>query len=492
MYFRKSNPPEEDWQRDYQQAAADGMNCFRHWFLWSAIEVAPGEYDWADYDRQLDLAAENGIKTIIADILGTAPEWAFRKYPHARVESADGSKAASRYTAACAVGGAPGLCLDNEEVKQQAENFLRAMVTRYRNHPGLGGYDVWNELNMNGGSGGCYCEASAEKFRQWLKAKYGTLAALNKAWYRYSYASWDDVQIPRTNDPYPDSMDWALFRIDNAMRLFKWRVGIIRSLDSHHPVTAHAIPLGVIEKIGPQCYPVFQVGKLVDVYGYSGGCNHDERTKLRWMHWCNMDMTRSAAQGKPFWWRGNAGGFLVALAAAEDGRRAHDHRLGRASYSMMHFAGGAQGVFSPRWRPLLDGRFAGYFGFYDLDGSPTERSAAAGHMARWANAPSRNICGRPNRSRAISTFLSYPSRKFTATLRTTARSSTTSLSSAPTRLSCSIMCRPTLCISTIWGRSMTWSICRTRSCYRKRRPKDPLLGFNGRKTHLRGLSGLLW
>ena len=211
VYFRKSNPPEEDWQRDYQQAAADGMNCFRHWFLWSAIEVVPGEYDWADYDRQLDLAAENGIKTIIADILATAPEWAFKKYPHARVESADGSKAASRYTAACAVGGAPGLCLDNEEVKQQAGNFLRAMVTRYRNHPGLGGYDVWNELNMNGGSGGCYCEASAEKFRQWLKAKYGTLAALNKAWYRYSYASWDDVQIPRTNDPYPDSMDWACF-----------------------------------------------------------------------------------------------------------------------------------------------------------------------------------------------------------------------------------------------------------------------------------------
>ena len=43
VYFRKSNPPQKDWERDYQQAAADGMNCFRHWFLWSAIEVAPGD-----------------------------------------------------------------------------------------------------------------------------------------------------------------------------------------------------------------------------------------------------------------------------------------------------------------------------------------------------------------------------------------------------------------------------------------------------------------
>ena len=46
VYFRKSNPPREDWERDYRQAAEDGMNSFRHWFLWSAIEIAPGKYDW--------------------------------------------------------------------------------------------------------------------------------------------------------------------------------------------------------------------------------------------------------------------------------------------------------------------------------------------------------------------------------------------------------------------------------------------------------------
>ena len=57
VYFRKSNPPREDWERDYRTAAEDGMNIFRHWFLWSAIEMAPGQYDWEDYDRQLDLAA---------------------------------------------------------------------------------------------------------------------------------------------------------------------------------------------------------------------------------------------------------------------------------------------------------------------------------------------------------------------------------------------------------------------------------------------------
>jgi beta-galactosidase len=58
VYFRKSNPPEQDWARDHQTAARIGMNTFRHWFMWSAIEVAPGKYDWRDYDRMMDLASK--------------------------------------------------------------------------------------------------------------------------------------------------------------------------------------------------------------------------------------------------------------------------------------------------------------------------------------------------------------------------------------------------------------------------------------------------
>src|SRR5207249_7311005 len=34
VYFRKSNPPEQDWERDHKKAADMGMNIFRHWFMW--------------------------------------------------------------------------------------------------------------------------------------------------------------------------------------------------------------------------------------------------------------------------------------------------------------------------------------------------------------------------------------------------------------------------------------------------------------------------
>jgi len=60
VYFRKSNPPAEDWARDHATAARVGMNTFRHWFLWSAIEVAPGKFDWADYDSMMTWPQRTG------------------------------------------------------------------------------------------------------------------------------------------------------------------------------------------------------------------------------------------------------------------------------------------------------------------------------------------------------------------------------------------------------------------------------------------------
>ena len=133
VYFRKSIPPREDWERDYRTAAEDGLNLFRLWFLWSAIEVAPGVYDWEGYDRQLDLAAEHGLKTIIAEMIPAAPEWAFRAFAHARFGTRDSQRVHSRVPSgtlgvggSSATGGFPGLCLDNDDWRAGAERFLTA------------------------------------------------------------------------------------------------------------------------------------------------------------------------------------------------------------------------------------------------------------------------------------------------------------------------------------------------------------------------------
>jgi beta-galactosidase len=126
VYFRKSNPPERDWERDHKTAAQLGVNVFRHWFMWASIENSPGHYDWRDYDRMVELEAQNHIKVVIAEIVSAgAPEWMWDKYPQARHIASDGSQGYPAVNTGSATGSAP-MCLDNEDVRAQAEKFLTA------------------------------------------------------------------------------------------------------------------------------------------------------------------------------------------------------------------------------------------------------------------------------------------------------------------------------------------------------------------------------
>jgi beta-galactosidase len=127
VYFRGTNPPLEDWERDYAVAAEDGHSLFRHWFCWNNIERAPGRFVWDDYDRQLDLAAKHGIKTILAEMLLDSPEWLYAQCPAGRVESADGRQRQSEMHISCATGGHYCVCLDHPEIEQAARRSTAAI-----------------------------------------------------------------------------------------------------------------------------------------------------------------------------------------------------------------------------------------------------------------------------------------------------------------------------------------------------------------------------
>ncbi len=385
VYFRYSNPPRQDWERDYAVAAEDGHNIFRHWFLWSAIEISPGKYDWDAYDRQLDLAAENGMKTIIAEMITAAPEWAYHEYAHARLETRDGHKINSSMSGSCITGGFPGLCLDNEDYKTAAEQFLKALVTRYKDHPGLGGYDIWNECNTS--SEVCFCPATAEKFRVWLQKKYGTITALGKVWFRPSLADWSYVTPPRQLGPFPDSLDWLEFRLDNAYAWMQWRADIIKNLDDTHPVVAHGVAAG-LTRMASGVADDWRAASIASVYGYTWGSSRHGDESWKQVH--AIDLVRSAARGKPFWHAEAYAGPLwmqsqVLGKPRDEGRIASPEDI--RYWDMVSFMGGATGLMYLRWRPLLDGPLFGAFGPYGMDGSRTPRSQIASRLAHWVAAP---------------------------------------------------------------------------------------------------------
>lgn len=388
VYFRKSNPPEQDWARDHQTAARIGMNTFRHWFMWSAIEVAPGKYDWRDYDRMMDLAAQNGIKVVIAELITAAPEWAFKKFPHARYVGSDGAVVNSSIGGSSATGGFPGLCLDNPDVRAAAEKFLIALVEHYRNHPALLAYDLWNENTYNGGNPRkmfCYCDATKRKLREWLRGKYGSVETTARTWNRHSYSSWEDIDPPYDFGGYPDSLDWLQFRTDDAFDLLHWRTELFRKRDPNHMVVAHGVA-GTLESLPANSHDEWRSASEVDIWGFTfiASRKGDEP----WKQFQAVDLVRGGARGKPFWHAEAEGGPLwmqpqVINRPREDGRIPDENDV--RFWNLVSCAGGATGILYPRWRPLLDGPLFGAFGAFGMDGSITPRAEMTGKFARWAN-----------------------------------------------------------------------------------------------------------
>lgn len=392
VYFRKSNPPREDWARDYVTAREDGMDVFRHWFMWSAIEVAPGVFDWEEYDAQLELAAQNGMKTIIAEMTTAAPEWAYRRYPEARLETVEGRRLSGAMGASSATGGFHGMCLDNAGLRAAAEVWLTALASRYRGHAGLGGYDIWNECNA--ASNVCYCEATQACFRKWLERRYGDLEALGRAWRRYSFAEWDDVAAPRELGPYPDSLDWIEFRIDNAYELMDWRSRVIRRADPEAHIVAHGIAAS-LTRMAPGCADDWRAAEKVEVYGYTWGSSRHGDEPWKQVH--AVDLVRAASRGKPFWHAEAYAGPLwmqpqVIGKPRNEGRIAAPEDI--RYWDLVSFMCGARGLMYLRWRPLLDGPLFGAFGAYGMDGSRTERSKMVCEIASWVKAPEQHALWR--------------------------------------------------------------------------------------------------
>ena len=387
VYCRWSNPPREDWERDYKTAAEDGTNIFRHWIPWSVLEQAPGKWVWDALDRQLDLAAKNGIKTIFSEWSNAAPEWAHRKYEHATTEDRAGRKGFSTMSGSCNTGGYGGLCLDNDDLRAAAENYMRRLASHCKGHPGLGGYDIWNECNISREP--CYCPGTAARFREWLRNKYGDLATLGEAWVRPSYTDWDDVVPPRQHGPYPDVMDWIRFRIDNAYEQLRWRVETLRSEDPDCAITAHGLAAS-LHGLAPIATDDWRAAAEVESYGYTwGSSRHGDEP---WKQFQAVDLVRAASRGKDFWHAEMYGGPLwmapnVLGKPRDEGRICYPQDI--RYWNFVSYMCGAVGTLFLRWRPLLEGTLFGAFGPYGMDGSRTDRSEMSKSVAKWVGAPAQ-------------------------------------------------------------------------------------------------------
>jgi len=242
QYYRAPFPNERYWEDDFARIRESGLNTVQLWVLWSWVEARPGEFQFDDYDRLVELAEKNALGVILSTIAEVQPCWIHREVPDSEMIDHLGRKVVSSNRCECHFGITPGGCTDHPGVRERMSAFLRTVVERYRTSPVLRGWDAWNELRWNVHSDGlvCFCPHTLRAFRDWLSDRYGGLDGLNRAWIR-RYGSWDEVMPGKLSDrPYTEMMAFEHFLTWRANQHAKARYETMKALDPNHPITVHA------------------------------------------------------------------------------------------------------------------------------------------------------------------------------------------------------------------------------------------------------------
>lgn len=385
VYFRGQNhPPREDWERDHRIAAEDGHSLFRHWVPWNVVERAPGAFHWDDYARMLDLAEQNGIRVVLAEMLVDFPEWLIARHPEARVEMPDGRVRQSEMHISSVNGGHRALCLNHEPVRNAAAVYLRTMAERFRGHPALVGYDIWNECTEYTAERLCFCGACQESFRVWVKARFGEIGTVAERWQRPSLTDFSQIELPRRPVLFADFLDSIRWRNDDAQFWMRWRGEVLKTADPDALTIAHGNAKTHVEAsvcVGDD----FRAAENCEIFGYTHYFGNGQPALL------SADLIRGAAAGKPVWRAEAVGGpqwFRRKIGEAAPWMDELDDPAAIRFDALITMAGGGSAYLNPRWRPLLAGPLFDAFGWYDNEGGRTAKSEEIKRLAAWAASPS--------------------------------------------------------------------------------------------------------
>jgi len=383
-----------EWGNDLDQIKGVGFNTIKTWVDWATAEPKPRVFDFKNLDLLMQLAGNRGLRVIIQIYLDSAPDWVGRRYPEGRFVDRSGVVINSQ--------SAPGYCIDHAGVRREIVSFLEALSREANRSAALYGWDVWSEPHVINWADFswiaqpefCFCASSQERFRQWLRAKYKTLDALNAAWYR-KFENWDQVEAPRFSTilSYTDYMDWRAFIDDKLAGDLKTRTEAIRSADHTHPISSHADAPGLFTspKDGYGEPDDWKMSANTDFYGTSLYPKHSESSHP-WPYWmlaAGLDFTRSAGRafGKGFWiGELQAGQGATGMRIVEP-VTAHDEEL----WMWEAVAHGAREIANYAWYPMSSGFESNGYGLVNLDGTLTERARAAGRVARIVSSHAREI-----------------------------------------------------------------------------------------------------
>jgi len=206
----------EKIKKDIQLMKAAGLNVVRMGHLaWDSYEPSEGKFDFAWFDKVMDMMNDVGIKVLLDIAIRPAPIWLHHKYPSIDIVDANGDVQFPNHRYMEDVG--------DPMYQKYAVRFTDSLTKHYGKHPALIAFGIDNE---SGDGRISYSETARKRFIAWLKRKYSTLDNLNKAWATQRWSrrlnQFEEVGFPvatHTTDVPERMLDFRRFVSDEINQL---------------------------------------------------------------------------------------------------------------------------------------------------------------------------------------------------------------------------------------------------------------------------------
>lgn len=338
------NPEQWDpavWREDVALMREVGVSLVAiNIFGWSDLQGPDGGIDFSRLDEIIGLLHDADIRVNLGTGTSSPPPWLAARHPEILPMTIDGTL---RYP-----GGRQAWCPSSPVFRRYALDLVEAVAERYGQHPAVALWHVSNELGCHNAH--CYCDVSAAAFRRWLRERYGSIAALNRAWgtsfWSQRYTDWDEIGTPRltpaTRNP-GQVLDFSRFSSDELLGHYRAELEVIRR-HSRVPVTTNFMVTAHIRELDYWTW-----APEMDVIANDHYLDHrlaDPSSELAFA----ADLTRGLAGGGPWMLMEHSTGSV----------NWQPHNLAKAPGQMLrdslqHVARGADSVCFFQWRASLQG-----------------------------------------------------------------------------------------------------------------------------------------
>ncbi|MDF2923803.1 MAG: hypothetical protein K0R57_2717 [Paenibacillaceae bacterium] len=285
---------------------------------------------------------------------------------------------------------------NHPEVRQLIEQQFAEAARHYKDYSSLYGYDIWNETMFES-----YDSFTLQAFRTWLKARYGTIAALNDAWDRV-YHDFSQIHFNRwTWASVMPEVDYHRFQKESIGRFLREWGQAVKAVDPVHPLIADNIHATVASDSSydrPQ--DDWNVAEAVDEYGISFYPKDRHGTMEPWKRALVLAGAHSASTTGRFWiseLQTHMRHMFDPTSVVRPGEL--------RQWVWESLAHGAKGLIYWKWDPFPAGLQTGARGLVDHARQGTPRLAEASAIARSIAAHERELAlWEPERARALILF----------------------------------------------------------------------------------------